>query len=147
MRTLGLDIGEKRIGVAVSDPIGKVATPLTVLDAPALAGDPSPLLRLIADYEVDLVVVGLPISLDGAEGPQAERVRATAERLSERIGVRLTYHDERLSTAEARRVMTTSGVSQREQRGTVDKVAAALFLQSYLDSTTVDAEGVDSADA
>jgi len=133
MRILGLDIGSRRIGVAVSDPAGRVATPLTVLDAKALSRDIKPLARLVEDYEVGRIVVGLPLSLDGTEGPQARDVRATAKGLMQHVGVPLTYHDERLSSAEARRAMAAAGSSGRQQRGSVDKVAATVLLQSWLD--------------
>ena len=133
MRALGLDIGSVRIGVAVSDPSGSVASPLTVLDARSLASDIGPLARLVEDYEPECLVVGLPLSLSGETGPQAEAVQATAERLAGAVGVPLAYADERLSSAEARRMMSASGLSEKEQRGSVDKVAAALLLQSWLD--------------
>jgi putative Holliday junction resolvase len=133
MRALGLDIGSVRIGVAVSDPAGSVASPLTVLDARSLASDIGPLARLVEDYEPECLVVGLPLSLSGETGPQAEAVQATAERLAGAVGVPLAYADERLSSAEARRMMSASGLSEKEQRGSVDKVAAALLLQSWLD--------------
>jgi len=134
MRRLSLDIGGVRIGVAISDPTGSVATPLTVLDARALRGDVRPLLRLIEDYEVELVVAGLPIALSGDEGPQARTVRTTVEWLRSVLPVPIELWDERLSSAEARRVMSESGVSDRKKRGTIDKLAAAIFLQSYLDA-------------
>ncbi|MCK8114430.1 Holliday junction resolvase RuvX [Anaerosoma tenue] len=133
MRALGLDIGSVRIGVAVSDPSGSVASPLTVLDGRSLASDIGPLARLVEDYEPECLVVGLPLSLSGETGPQAEAVQATAERLAGAVGVPLAYADERLSSAEARRMMSASGLSEKEQRGSVDKVAAALLLQSWLD--------------
>jgi putative Holliday junction resolvase len=134
MRALGLDIGSVRIGVAVSDPSGCVASPVTVLDAKALAGDLRPLLRLVEDYETECLVVGLPRTLSGDEGPQAEAVRAEAERLAAAVGLPIEYVDERLSSEEARRCMTASGMSEREQRGAVDKVAAAIILQGWLDA-------------
>jgi putative Holliday junction resolvase len=134
VRVLGLDIGEKRIGVAVSDPSGTVATPLVVLDSKPVLGDGRPLLRIAEDYEVELVVIGLPRSMDGTEGPQAARVRATGERLAGFLHLPIAYYDERLSSAEARKTMTAAGVSDRDKRGSIDMVAAALFLQSYLDA-------------
>jgi putative Holliday junction resolvase len=134
MRRLGLDIGERRIGVAVSDPSGTVATPLTVLDARSLARYASALRRLLDDYEVAEVVVGLPLTMSGESGPQADSVRATARRLLEPLGVPVVYHDERLSSAEARRAMSDAGADTRAQRGSVDMVAAALVLQAYLDT-------------
>ena len=140
MRRLALDIGSARIGVAVSDVEGRVATPLTVLDAGALAGDPTPLLRLVEDYEVGEVVVGLPLSLDGTEGPQARRVRETARRLAERLDAPLVFYDERLSTAEAERAMASTGADARKRRGAVDMVAATLVLQAYLESRETEDE-------
>jgi len=134
MRVLGLDIGEKRIGVAVSDPSGTIATPLTVLDAVRVLGDGRELVRIAEDYEAELVVVGLPRSMDGSEGPQAARVRAAARRLAGFLRLPVEYCDERLSSVQAKRAMTDAGVSDRDKRGSVDMVAAALFLQSYLDA-------------
>ena len=134
MRIFGLDIGETRIGVAVSDPTGSVATPLAVIDARKALGDGQELRRLAQDYEVELLVAGLPLSLDGGEGPQAVRVRGAAERLAAFTGLPLEFTDERLSSTEARRSMTAAGVSDRDKRGSVDMVAAAIFLQSYLDA-------------
>ena len=135
MRVLGLDIGEKRIGVAVSDASGTVASPLVVLDAKSVLGDGRTLVQLAEqDYDVELIVIGLPLSMDGSEGPQAERVRAAGERLARFVRVPIEYYDERLSSAEARRSMTEAGVSDRDKRGSIDMVAAALFLQSFLDT-------------
>ena len=136
MRILGLDIGEKRIGVAVSDPSGRVATPLTVLDAPQALRDGREMARLVSDYEVELLVAGLPLSLDGSEGPQAARVRSAAERLAGFVSLPLEFADERLSSSAARRAMTEAGVSDRQKRGSIDMVAASIFLQSFLDART-----------
>ena len=134
MRILGLDIGEKRIGVAVSDPSGTVATPLAVLEANRVLGDGADVLRLIEEYEVGEVVVGLPLSMDGSEGAQARRVRSAAERLARFLPVPLAFQDERLSSVAANRAMGETGASAKARRGSVDMVAAALFLQSYLDA-------------
>ena len=134
MRILGLDIGEKRIGVAVSDPSGSVATPLAVIDARKALGDSRELMRFVEDYEAELLVAGLPLSLDGSEGPQAARVRTAAERLATLVGLPLEFADERLSSTAARRAMTDAGVSDRDKRGSVDMVAASIFLQSFLDA-------------
>ncbi|MDO9556754.1 MAG: Holliday junction resolvase RuvX [Coriobacteriia bacterium] len=137
MRHLGLDIGDARVGVAVSDPTGRVATPLDVLDARGLLGDVGPLRRLVEEYGPGVMVVGLPLSLSGEEGPQARAVRETVERYAKTLDIPVRYWDERLSSAEARRIMTSSGVSDRKKRGTLDKLAAALILQSYLDAHVV----------
>jgi putative Holliday junction resolvase len=134
MRHLAFDIGERRIGVAVSDPSGRVATPVTVLDAKALGADRSPLKRLIDDYEPELLVVGMPLTMAGEEGPQAQSVRATVGRLLEPLGIPVAYHDERLSSTEAERAMAAAGSDSRARRGSVDMVAAAILLQGFLDS-------------
>lgn len=134
MRVLGLDIGSVRVGVAVSDPSGRIASPLTVLDARALAGDATPLVRLAEDYESECLVVGLPLTLAGDEGPQAAEVRTAAVRLATAAGLPVEFADERLSSEEARRMMSASGMSEKEQRGSVDKVAAAIILQGWLDA-------------
>lgn len=134
MRVLGLDIGQERIGVAVSDPAGSVASPVAVLDARRVASDPGPFVRLVEDYEPELLVVGLPVTMAGESGTQAQVVREVAERLSVVSGVPVEYRDERLSSVEARRVMRESGLTEREQRGLVDKVAAAIVLQGWLDA-------------
>ncbi len=134
MRALGLDIGSVRVGVAVSDPAGTVASPVTVLDGRLLARDPRELVRLAEDYEADVLVVGLPLTLAGDEGPQAVEVRAVAERCAAALGLPLEFHDERNSSTEAKRAMRAAGLSEKEQRGSVDKVAAAIVLQSWLDA-------------
>jgi len=134
VRLLGLDIGEARVGVAVSDAEGTVASPLVVLDARALARDIGPLKRLAEDYEVVGLVAGLPLTMAGEEGPQAASVRAAAERIAGALGMPIAYVDERLSSSAASRAMAGAGVSTRGQRGKLDMVAAAYILQGYLDS-------------
>jgi putative Holliday junction resolvase len=134
MRRIAFDIGSRRIGVAVSDPSGSVATPLTLLDARALEHDAAPLRRLVDDYEPGEIVVGLPLTLASDEGPQAADVKLTVRRLIEPLGVSVVYHDERLTSGQANRAMAAAGADSRARRGAVDQVAASLLLQSYLDS-------------
>jgi putative holliday junction resolvase len=143
VRRVGLDIGERRIGVAVSDPSGRVATPVRVLDAKALDADISPLRRLVDDYEPGELVVGLPLTMAGEEGPQAQRVRAFADRLAAAVGLPLVYWDERLSSSAAEKAMGQAGSSARDRRGAVDMVAATLILQGYLDAHAVPAADGD----
>ncbi len=136
MRVLALDIGERRVGVAMSDPAATVASPLAVLDADQVATtDVIP--ALVEEHDVGLIVVGLPLTMRGEEGPQAVRVREIAEELAARVAVPLVFHDERLSSAEARRAMRSGGMTSKRARGTIDKVAAAIFLQSYLDGEAI----------
>ena len=134
MRAIGLDIGEKRIGVAVSDPSGSVATPLAVLDAVRVLSDGQDLLRVVEEYEAELVVAGLPLSLGGAEAAQAARVRRAAARLAGFLPIPLVFHDERLSSVEASCSMAAAGADSKKQRGSVDMVAATIILQGYLDA-------------
>jgi putative Holliday junction resolvase len=130
---MALDIGEARIGVAMSDPDGRVATPHSVLDARA-SDLRRKLGRLAVDYEVELIVVGMPLTLGGAQGPQGAHVREVATALAGSLGLPLEFCDERLSSAQARRSLRESGMSEQEMRGRVDMVAASLVLQSYLDA-------------
>jgi putative holliday junction resolvase len=134
VRLLGLDVGDARVGVAVSDPSGRVATPLKVLDARALEGDLGPLERLVEEYEVEAIVVGLPLTLAGEEGPQARLVRERVGSWASRLAVPIVFADERLTTAQARRSLSEMGLTERDARRTVDMVAAALILQGYLES-------------
>lgn len=133
MRLLGLDIGERRVGVAVSDPDGRVATPVKVVAAP-LSADPRTIKRLIEDYEVEAIVVGLPLSMDGTEGPQAAAVRAEGERIAALTGLPVSFADERLSSVAAERAMAASGLDSKARRGSVDMVAASILLQTHLDA-------------
>ena len=141
MRALGLDIGSVRIGVAVSDPDGRIASPVAVLDARDMPRAMRVLREYVEDYEIERLVVGLPLTLGGEEGPQAVEVRTTGELLSRELDVPLEYHDERHSSTEARRSMREAGLSEREQRGSLDKVAAAIVLQGWLDARRVAALG------
>jgi putative Holliday junction resolvase len=126
-------MGERRVGVAISDAEQRIATPLEVLDAHEVTSAHA-LLELVKEWEIELVVIGMPVSLDGAENAQAMSIRSTGDELAGRLPVPVVYHDERLSSAEAGRRMAEAGLSEKQRRGKVDMVAAALVLQSYLDS-------------
>lgn len=134
MVALGLDIGEVRIGIAVSDASGSVAMPLKVLPAQEVLAHARSFRMILEDHEPDVLVCGLPETLAGEEGPQAERVRASAERISAASGIPLAFCDERLSSREAKRILRAQGLSERAMRGKVDMVAASLFLQAWLDA-------------
>lgn len=136
----GVDVGEVRVGVAICDPDGLVATPLVTLTrdrSPApdtVPSDLAELARLVAEYGAVEVIVGLPRSLSGAEGHQAARARAYADQLAPVIApVPVTMADERMSTAVATRRLSERGVRGRRQRKVVDQVAAAEILQGWLD--------------
>lgn len=133
-RLLALDVGDRRIGVAVSDPTGLLATPIEVYTRRAKAEDLAHLGNLASDYDAQGIVVGLPVNMNGTEGPQAAKVREFAESLAAR-GQDVLLWDERLSTVEAERRMAESG--RRKRRGTImrsDAEAAAVILETYLDA-------------
>ncbi len=134
MVALGLDIGEVRIGIAVSDASGSVAMPLKVLPAQEVLAHARSFRMILEDHEPDVLVCGLPETLAGEEGPQAERVRASAERIAAASGIPLEFCDERLSSREAKRILRAQGLTERAMRGKVDMVAASLFLQAWLDA-------------
>lgn len=141
MKVLGLDIGEKRIGVAVSDALGWTAQGVTVLNRRGGCQDLEELRSLIESMEVTRVVVGLPRNMDGSLGPSAQRIQLFATELEERLSVPVTLWDERWTTAEATRLLIDADVSRRKRRKVVDKLAAVLILQSYLDGHSGDGEG------
>ena len=134
MRALALDIGEVRVGVAVSDPAGRVASPVCVLPAAEVLSHARTFVRVLEDWEPDVLVCGRPMTLAGEEGPQAERIMAQARAIAERCDLPLEFADERLSSAEAKRILREQGLTERSMRGKVDMVAASLFLQSWLDA-------------
>lgn len=133
MRILALDIGKVRIGMAVSDPRGSVASPVCVLEASEVLGDEPIWRRVLEDWEPELLLAGLPLTLSGEEGPQAKRIRAQAQGIAQACGLPLEFTDERLSSTEAKRILREQGASEKDMRGKVDMVAASLFLQAYLD--------------
>ncbi len=135
MRVLALDVGDRRIGVALSDPTGTIASPLTILHRVAERKDLEAISALIAEHAVEQVVVGLPRTLRGELGPQAQRVMRFAQHLAEAVQVPVVYWDERHSTVDAERIIRTRERARgRGGRTAVDDVAAAVILQSYLDS-------------
>lgn len=133
MRIAGLDVGERRIGVAVSDPLGLTAQGLAVIERTGLEADLAALRRILAGYEVAEVVVGLPRDMSGEEGRQAALAREFAVAAREALGVPVTLWDERLTTLQATRALLEADLSRRRRRQVVDKVAAQLILQGYLD--------------
>jgi putative Holliday junction resolvase len=130
-RIVGLDPGTVRIGVAVSDPLQVTAQPHGTLDADERFE--SQLRALVEEVEPELIVIGLPLGLDGREGSAAEGARELAERVAAATGLPVEMHDERFSTVTAERVLLAAGVRRRRRRERRDRVAAAVFLQAYLD--------------
>ena len=134
MRVLGLDHGERRIGAALSDALGITASPLTVIEHTSDEAYADAVAALVRDRDVEAVVVGVPISLDGSIGPQAKRAAYFARLLSGRLDMPVDMIDERLSTREAERRLDEGGRRRSRRREGVDAAAAAVLLQAYLDS-------------
>ena len=132
-RLLGLDVGEKTIGLAVSDPGLAVASPLVTLRRGKFTADAERLVRLVAERRVGGLVVGLPVNMDGSEGPRCQSVRQFATNLLARLDLPLAFWDERLSTAAVTRAMLDADLSRRRRGEIVDQLAAAYILQGLLD--------------
>ncbi|MEJ7837247.1 MAG: Holliday junction resolvase RuvX [Thermomicrobiales bacterium] len=130
-RIIGLDIGGERIGVAISDEMGILASPLGMIRRTSSVD--RELDTYIRQYQPVGIVAGLPIGLSGREGPQAKEVREYTDALAERAGMSLEYWDERLTTSIAERSLIGSGVRRKERRDKVDAIAASVILQGYLD--------------
>jgi putative Holliday junction resolvase len=138
-RILALDVGERRVGVAISDEKQILARSLTVVHRRSKAQDFETLAQLVREHAVSAIVVGLPLDADGTEGQQARRCRRYAAALSETLVAQqlvtpLIFYDESLSTVDAAEIMIASGRKRRDRRRRIDAVAAAVILQSYLDS-------------
>jgi len=133
MRVQGLDVGEKTIGVAVSDPLGITAQGLQVIRRSALEQDLQQLAKLVESYSVEQIVVGMPRRTDGSYGPEAAKVEQFAKALQEAVSVPIRFWDERFSTVTAQRILLEGDVSRAKRRQVVDKVAASVILQAYLD--------------
>jgi len=133
-RILGLDPGAKRIGVALADPTGTLATPHAVLDASPRSRLAESLRSICEEQNVGRVVVGLPLRMDGGEGAAAETARAFAAWVEETLGLPVDLWDERLSTVTAEQALIEGGARRARRREVADKIAAQIFLQHYLDS-------------
>jgi putative Holliday junction resolvase len=130
---IGLDLGEKTIGIAVSDTFRRVASPLRTLRRTKFGADAATLLALAAERAVGGVVLGLPLNMDGSEGPRAHSTRAFARNLSRLTDLPITFWDERLSTVAAERALLEADASRRRRAEVIDHVAAAYILQGLLD--------------
>jgi putative Holliday junction resolvase len=133
VRALGLDFGHVRIGVALSDPTSTIAQPLEVIPHRGFTQVLARIQELITEHDVDRIVVGLPLRLDGREREEAAKVRAFVSKLQDAVPVVVELADERLSTAEAEKVMIEADARRSRRRQARDAVAAALILQTYLD--------------
>jgi len=134
MRILGLDVGDARIGIAMSDPLGLTAQPLTVVERQRMPADVEAVRSLVERHAVEQVVVGLPLPLRGTTGPQAEKVTAFADALRRRLAVPVRLIDERLTTVQGERALVAAGATRRRRKQLIDQVAAQLILQQFLDA-------------
>ncbi len=134
MRVMGLDVGDKTIGVAVSDELGISAQPVTVIQRTgSVKKEIAELRALMEKYGVQCVVVGMPIMMAGTVGVQAQKVEAFVDELRKRVGTPVVTWDERLTTAEVERVLIEAGQRRAGRKDIIDKLAATVILQSYLD--------------
>lgn len=138
MRILGIDVGSRRIGLAISDPDEILATPLTVIDQ---VGDETALnsiYQLVHEYNIGRIVVGMPRSLDGSLGKQAAEVQDFIAHLAEQSEIPIETWDERLSTVAAQKMMAEAGTKKSRRKGMTDALAATVILQAYLDRSRTD---------
>lgn len=133
MRILGLDIGEKRIGIALSDPLGWIAQSLKTLERKSIKNDVEEIIKIINDYQVEKVVVGLPKNMNGTLGESGQKVVNFCEKLLDKINIELIYEDERLTTMAAEKVLIDADLSRKKRKGVIDSLAATFILQTYLD--------------
>ncbi|WP_035290814.1 Holliday junction resolvase RuvX [Clostridium sp. KNHs214] len=134
MRILGLDIGDRTIGVAVSDPLGWIAGGVTTIRRKNEEYDLQELDKLCKEYEVELIVAGLPKNMNGTLGPQSEKVLEFCEKIKEKTNLSIKMWDERLTTVAAHKAMIEGDLSRAKRKKIVDKIAAIYILQGYLDS-------------
>jgi putative holliday junction resolvase len=134
MRTLGLDLGTKTIGVAASDALGLTAQSLTTVRRTRLKADLAALAELVREYEAERFVLGLPLNMDGTEGPRAEATRRFAATLEQALGLPVELWDERLSTVAAQRTLLEADLSRARRREVIDQLAAQFILQGWLDA-------------
>jgi putative Holliday junction resolvase len=136
-RILALDVGKRRIGLAISDPLGITAQGLETLQRVNIRDDLAALQRIVSEREVSLLLVGNPLHMSGRESRQAEYTKEFAGRLTEKTGVAVEFWDERLTSVQANRVLRESGMSIEKRAAAVDRLAAVLLLESYLEHLVI----------
>ncbi len=134
-RVLALDVGEKRIGVALSDEAGQFAMPLTTVQAQPLARALAQISALVLEHGIELIVIGWPLTLSGEVGVQAHTTQAFATQLQSHVSVPLTMFDERLTSTVAKQILREMGVKPEKRKQRIDEIAAMVILQDYLDHT------------
>jgi len=140
-RVLALDVGDRRIGVAVSDELGLTAQGVTTIHRRSWAADLDDIARLVETWRPETIVVGLPLTLEGAIGPRAQTVQAFIKRLGSAVRVPILTWDERFSTVTAERVLIDANLSRARRRAVIDKTAAVVILQHFLDTRAHAATG------
>lgn len=133
-RIAGLDLGEKTIGIAVSDLLGITAQGLDTIKRKHLEIDLHNIINILKDYDVNLVVIGLPKNMNNTLGPSADKAIEFGNELSKKTGIEVKYWDERLTTVSAQKTLLEGDVSRKKRKRLVDKVAAVMILQNYMDS-------------
>lgn len=135
MRIMGLDVGDRRIGVAISDPLGWTAQGITtIVRQEGSSKDIEEIKKLINDYQVEKIVIGLPKNMNNTLGPRSEIVMEYAKNLEKECDIKIDFFDERLTTVAAERTLLEADMSRKKRKGVIDKLAAVYILQSYLDS-------------
>lgn len=130
---MALDVGDVRIGVALSDPLGIIAQPHSVIAAKSPQADAEAIQNLVRETDTRRLIVGIPLNQEGKPGPQAEKVLAFVELLKQTLSIDIVLQDERFTTAEAQRGLIAAGVRRQARKGIIDKIAAQRILQTYLD--------------
>ncbi len=133
MRIMALDIGTKRIGVALSDELCIIARPLEIIEARSIEDTIKRIKELFEINKVGILVLGMPINMDGTLGPKAEEARNFGQKLNMTLGIEVEYFDERLSTVQANNLLIEADISRKKRKGITDKLAAQFILQGYLD--------------
>ncbi|MDO4582143.1 MAG: Holliday junction resolvase RuvX [Bacillota bacterium] len=134
MRIIGLDVGSVTVGVAVSDEMGVIAQPAGTWRRKDVERDMAEMCRLIAEYQAELILIGLPLNMNGSEGPSAQMAREFAAALAEATDTEIIFRDERLSTVAAEKILLSGDVSRKKRKQVIDSMAAVFVLQGYLDS-------------
>ena len=144
MKKVALDIGDRKIGIALSDELGIVAQGMMTMDRVGIRKDAGKILDIVRDYKCDTIVIGLPLKLDGTDSIQTKKVREFRTMLENKIrstgrkGIEVVWQDERLTTAMAEKVLIEADVSRKKRKQVIDKQAAVLILQSYLDTLAME---------
>ncbi len=134
MKHLSIDLGDVRIGLATSDIMGIIANGLETYKRKDMDSDIDYIAKLVKDFGVEVVVMGLPINMDGTSGERVDKAREFAQLLSEKVSAKIDFQDERLTTVTGERMLIEAGVRRDKRKQVIDKIAATIILQTYLDS-------------